>query len=130
MNRFKIVAIILLFIGLGLLVGFVYNKTLNKPKENIHYISLLADKIEPNAIIIKVGEVVQFNTKDGRIHNIAQGAGAGLGSKHDHTEGGLESGNFNADEGYRVSFKKVGTYEFHDHDNPKLFVTIVVYKNS
>lgn len=107
-------------------------------------ISLLSDRAQPDAVAIERGKAVVFNTKDNKIHNIGQGSGkdksapqngaqnkeqsqAPSGS-HEHTAGGKESGPFGKGQAYRVVFDKVGTYDFHDHLNPKIQITVVVYE--
>jgi plastocyanin len=99
-----------------------------------HTVNLLADRADPTAIAVLKGEYVQFNSKDGKTHNIGQGSGDDpvhqqLGQDvHAHNYNEKESGNFGADEGYRVQFNEVGTYAFHDHLNPKISVTVIVYE--
>ncbi len=90
-------------------------------------VSLLTDRAEPNTILIPVGGEVQFNSKDGRQHSLAQGEGDEYGHAHGHDQAGLESGLFGAEEGYKVTFKKTGAFFFHDHLNPKVGVSVVVY---
>lgn len=96
---------------------------------------LKADGMYPNELAVQVGETVQFNAADGRKHNIAEGDGAmtheghNAPSHHEHV-GGLVSGDFAADEAWRATFKKPGTYKLHDHYNPKQNILIVVYEKS
>ncbi len=47
---------------------------------------------------------------------------------HKHT-GTYISGDFKADEAWKVQFKEAGTFDFHDHYRPELHVTVVVYKS-
>ena len=93
-------------------------------------VNLTKDGINPDTLAVKIGEYVQFNSADGQEHDIGFGSGtndARHETEHEHI-GQLESGNFKADEGWRVQFNTVGTYEFHDHYNPKQNILIVVYK--
>jgi plastocyanin len=98
-------------------------------------VSLTKSGMNPDALFVKVGDYVQFNSADGKKHNISIGNGSndhGGGheaheSAHDHV-GDYSSGDFGADEAWRVQFKKPGTYNLHDHYNPKLFITVVVYE--
>lgn len=94
-----------------------------------HTVRILKDEMDPRELVVKVGESVQFNSADGRTHNIGQGDGRDpdLGRPHDHPQGALESGKFNEDEGYVVTFTKPGVYSFHDHLDPDLFITIIAY---
>ncbi len=94
----------------------------------IHHVSLTEQGADPANLLIQVGEYVQFDSKDGKTHDIASGAGDGDGEHHDHTATGLESGDFKADEGYRVQFKKIGSYYFHDHLKPSSTISVGVYE--
>jgi plastocyanin len=76
---------------------------------------------------LPIGDYAQFNSNDGEKHDIAQGQGDGFGASHEHDKSGQESGTFSADEGYKVQFKKVGIYEFHDHFHPATHVTVIAY---
>lgn len=93
---------------------------------NTTMVSLLSDKAIPDIVTTSIGNYVQFNSKDGEPHIIAQGAGDAYGQNHDHELGGLESNKFGSDEGYKVLFKKVGIYDFHDHLHPKIHITVIV----
>ena len=94
----------------------------------IHYIGLTKGKAEPADVLIKVGDYVEFDSKDGKPHDIASGKGNDYGEKHDHTHGdGVESGAFAADEGYKVQFKQIGMFFFHDHLNPNIAISVAVY---
>ena len=95
-------------------------------------VNLLSDRATPDALTVRVGETVQFNSRDGKSHRLAEGKGEraetmGSEDDHDHTVGGYDSGTFAADEAWRVQFKKKGTYRLHDHLNPKIYITVVVY---
>jgi plastocyanin len=119
-------------VALGVVIGgyalFVRSA---KPADTrvIHYVALHASSSDPADLLIKVGEFVEFDSKDGKTHNISSGAGNADGEKHDHAVGAdeLESGDFAADEGYLAQFKKVGTYYFHDHLNPNIHISVGVY---
>lgn len=95
-----------------------------------HMVRLLKEGMDPRELIVKVGESVQFNSADGRSHNIGQGDGGDpdLGRAHDHPQEALESGKFNKDEGYLVTFTRPGVYSFHDHFDSDLFITIIAYE--
>lgn len=99
-----------------------------------HVVALLSDHADPSAIAVTKGDYVQFNARDGKTHNIGQGSGndevhQGLSAAtHEHDYSAKESGAFGANEGYRAQFNMVGTYTFHDHLNPKISVTVIVYE--
>lgn len=86
-------------------------------------VALLKDKASPDTIAVTVGSYVQFNSADGQSHRLSLGQG---GEEHQHT-GKFSSGDFKGDEAWRVQFNKEGTYNFHDHYNPKLNIIVVVY---
>lgn len=86
-------------------------------------VTLYEDKASPNTIALAVGSYVQFNSADGKSHNLSLGEG---GSDHNH-KGKFHSGEFKADEGWKVQFNEEGSFYFHDHLNPKINVLIVVY---
>lgn len=126
-NTLVIILIAAIF-SLAAAFGFLINsKQPTKEKQVVHSVALNADRAVPDILSIKLGEIVVFNSRDGQSHNIAQGKGNDFKRAHDHPEGSIESGRFAADEGYRVELKKTGTYNFHDHLNPNIYVTIVVY---
>jgi plastocyanin len=116
------------FIGSGVVwLNTAKAKTL--PAPGVH-VSLANDTATPSVVSVKVGESVQFDSKDGLSHNLAQGEGNENGEDHDHTAGGLESGIFSSSEGYKVQFSKAGTYNFHDHLHPNIVVTVIAYTPS
>lgn len=90
-----------------------------------YMVMLQNNKADPNVLTIKKGEYVQFNSNDGKYHNLTQGLGNRLIKQHDHSIG-VDSGKFGPDEAYRVQFKEVGEYDFHDHYYPDIYVTVIV----
>lgn len=93
----------------------------------ITHIELQKDHMSPDALSIHVNEYVQFNTTDGQTHEIGLGGGDEYAHEHEHTNAEFESDQFGIGEAYRVKITKKGVYDFHDHKNPKLFTTIIVY---
>lgn len=87
-------------------------------------VSLKPNEADPDTITVKVGDVVQFNSADGKAHSLSTGLG---GAAHEHT-GPYSSGEFKADEAWRVKFKEAGTFKFHDHNNPKINILVVAYQ--
>jgi plastocyanin len=102
----------------------------NDRQKNIHMVSLLQDGAEPDIIIAKPGDYVQFNARDGTEHNLSQGSGNASSNDHLHDGAGIGSGVFQSDEAYKVQFKKQGIYSFHDHLNPDIYVRVVVKNQS
>lgn len=86
-------------------------------------VALTENGASPNSIAIATGSYVQFNSADGKSHNLSIGEG---GHEHEHT-GKFYSGEFQADEAWRVQFNDEGTFKFHDHFNPNINVIVVVY---
>jgi len=111
--------------GISYKIGFFNSPALGSPK-NIHMVSLMGNKAVPDIVLAKVGDFVQFNSKDGKDHNLAQGNGNAVDKTHEHKEYGIESGNFKKDEAYKIQFKKVGIYAFHDHYNPDIYMRVIV----
>jgi plastocyanin len=86
-------------------------------------VSLYENRAAPDTVTVPVGTHVQFNSKDGKSHNLSLGEG---GEEHEHN-GKFYSGEFQADEGWRAEFNQEGSFYFHDHFNPKINILVVVY---
>ncbi|CAN5662825.1 hypothetical protein BH23PAT2_BH23PAT2_06270 [soil metagenome] len=92
-------------------------------------ISLLPDGPSEDIVYITSGQNVQFNSADGRDHNLYLRASEHNGHA-DHAHDGVsekESGVFGADEGWLASFDHTGTYVFEDSNDHDLTVTVIVY---
>ena len=109
--------------GVVRMVSANNNRSITKQQCNGTCINLFADKAVPDTIAVPVGTYVQFNSKDGKTHDLAQGEG---GHEHVHT-GKFQSGDFKGDEAWRVQFTQDGHYYFHDHLNPEISILVVVY---
>lgn len=97
-------------------------------EQNVTCVALKADHAEPDAITVPVGGYAQFNSADNQIHSLASGTGdEHHDGSHVHTGGHL-SGDFKADEGWKVQFNDTGVFEFHDHYHPEIHFTVIVYK--
>lgn len=95
--------------------------------EGVACVYLQTDRAIPDVTTVEVGKYVQFNSADGKTHSLGIGAGdAHSNGSHDH-QGSFVSGDFGADEAWKVQFKKTGTYELHDHYRPDIRVTVIVY---
>lgn len=116
-------------LGSFLLVNAVSQKSSSPSKSNCQGIcvALSADGAEPDELSVKVGEYVQFNSADGKKHNLGLSSGSRHGGQGDSSEQ-YNSGDFAADEAWRVQFKQTGSYELTDRYNPKQTILIVVYK--
>ncbi len=113
------------------------NATAATCKGNCVY--LKADGASPDIVTITAGSFVEFVAADGKSHNIAavehdrddnaeHTEEAGHADKTGgHNDLGYKSGEFAADEAWRVQFKKDGTYTFADKLNPKVHVNVIVY---
>lgn len=114
----------------GALSGFFAVKTFlgpnvsAEPCKQMVCVELTADGASPDTLAVLAGGYVQFNSADGKKHSLSLGKG---GDEHSHS-GPFSSGDFSADEAWKVQFKEPGTYHFHDHYNPELNVLIVVYE--
>ena len=130
----KVFIVVILFIS-AVVIGaslVLYKKTpivTATVDKHLHQISLNATGATPDLVSVKLGEEVQFNSKDGKSHNIVPGDGSG----HIHdlsTPLGKESGVFGPSEAYRVAFRQAGTFKFHDALNSAISVTVIAYKES
>lgn len=129
--------------GFGISYSFSENRTKVEAQgcQDI-CVDILNTGFKPNELAVKKGEYVQFNTNDGKFHNLALGNGSTHQSHdssreqvdkevshsetHDH-KGSLQSGEFGENEGWRVRFDQVGTFIIHDHLNPENTILVVVY---
>ncbi len=136
-NHKRIIGLITLaFLGTGVFAGIKLagsRPVLAGPV--VHQVDLETDHATPALLPVKVGESVQFNTKDGLTHNIGPGQGEGSGlhhqpGEHRHSKSGPMSGKFGAGEAWLAKFDSPGTYYFHDHLHPKIAITVVVYKST
>lgn len=130
---FLVISATVAFLGtyLGMKIISEEHTGLNKDRQkNIHMVSLLQDGAQPDIVIIKTGDYVQFNARDGKQHNLSQGSGNASSDDHLHDGAGIESGVFQSDEAYKAQFKKSGIYSFHDHLNPDIYVRVVVNNRS
>lgn len=130
-SRFGTLALVVFMagtiLGLGAVLAFSSNnqKTINvaeTPCQDI-CVDLREYKADPETLTVTVGSFVQFNSADGKSHDLSLGKG---GEEHSH-QGKFRSGEFQANEGWRVQFNEEGSFFFHDHLNPKINVLIVVY---
>ncbi len=102
----------------------------------------------PDVVTVAAGNFVEFTAADGKRHNISlvehghdsiQEDGQKAGHQDDqedshgasenggHIDQGYTSGDFAADEAWRVQFKQDGSFTFVDKYNPKIHVNVVVY---
>lgn len=86
-------------------------------------ISLTGSANDSTAMTVETGSYVQFNSADGGNHNISLAHSA---AQHDDPQR-YESGDFTADEAWRVQFKEDGAYTFTDTYNSDISITIVAY---
>lgn len=95
-----------------------------EPCKQMVCVDLTATGANPDTLAVVAGGYVQFNSADGKTHSLSLGKG---GEEHSHS-GPFSSGDFDADEAWKVQFKEPGSYHFHDHYNPELNVLVVVYE--
>lgn len=119
--------VLILAVVFGFAIAYGLNKTQHVDTASCRKddvcVSLAEDKTNPDTIAVPRGSFVQFNSADGKSHSLSLGKG---GESHTHN-GNFSSGEFKADEAWRVQFNDEGTFFFHDHFNPKINVLIVVY---
>ena len=127
---------LLIFGGLGFWItsSIVSAKNLSDSGA-VYHLNLTRQGADPSIIAITKGDYVEFDVKDGKQHQISQGSGDDEAHQqahndiHEHLVGGKQSGVFGPSQGYRVQFHQTGTFSFHDHFNPKLSLTVVVYES-
>lgn len=95
-----------------------------EPCKQVVCVELTSNGASPDTLAVIAGGYVQFSSADGKTHSLSLGKG---GEEHGHT-GPFSSGDFDADEAWKVQFKEPGTYHFHDHYNPELNILVVVYE--
>lgn len=95
----------------------------NKNGKAVYEVALRSENKDPIDLLIKKGEYVQFNSKDGGQHQIVQGRHGNT----EHAKQALDSKVFNGDEGYLIEFKATGKYEFHDNYDHDYTINILVY---
>lgn len=93
-------------------------------KENPHEIVLTNERKEPIDMVISSGDYIQFNSKDGKDHQILQGAAT---EDHAPSPSPLDSGIIKDGKSYLLQFNKTGKYEFHDNYNHNYTITVLVY---
>ena len=123
-----LIVIFMLVAGFGIVFGVTKltspgDTAANKDDRVIHEVALKKENKDPIDILIKKGEYVQFNSKDGGQHQVVQGNN----NNTTHSNGSLDSGVFNGDEGYLLQFNEQGKFEFHDNYDHDYTMTIIVY---
>lgn len=135
--RYSMLIIIILAVAVGYASTHAYATRVTQKKSNCvdSCVSIQKEGFSQSELAVKVGSYVEFRSADGRSHNLALGQGTEKDARvhesdqptsHDHV-GGTESGDFGADEAWRVQFKKAGTYIIHDHLHPELNILVVAY---
>ncbi len=80
---------------------------------------LTADKAEPDAVEVGVGDEVLFKVKDRSLHDIAE-------DRSSHRDARLESGEIGKDESYSLVFGVPGSYSFYDRMHQDIRVSVTV----
>lgn len=100
--------------------------TVSSTITDVTQVNLTATGASPDQVNVIVGKSIQFNSKDGKSHNL----GLSDDSQHNHStesDTAYKSGVFKADEAWKASFKTAGTYTFTDSLNPKISILVVAY---
>ncbi len=142
-----ILGVVAFFVLAGLSFGFAYTLANNSSqpaatantasasgesigtKSNPHLVPLTKDNKKPIDVLLKTGEYVQFNSRDGGDHQIIQGIASNTnhGAASGHAASSLDSGVIKSDEGYLLQFNDVGKFEFHDRFFHDYTISIIVY---
>lgn len=126
---FPLIAIVA--VGIGIASTLLLNKDSSPNGANCTGIcvSIRADGINPSELAVKAGEFVQFNSADGESHNLTTAPPSDKAVEHGHSSASaVSSGEFGADEAWRVQFKKPGTYRLRDSKNANQEILVVVYE--
>lgn len=128
-QKFFYVAVLLVgaLLGFGMIYALTSrndNGRLVSQQCNGSCVSLEGNRAKPDSIAVERGSYVQFNSADGKSHNLSLGSG---GEEHSH-KGKFHSGEFAADEAWRIQFNDEGSFYFHDHLNPNINILVVVYQ--
>lgn len=103
------------------------SKTIDTGDKTVHTVDIKKENNQPIDLLIKKGEFVQFNSKDGGEHQIVQGEHS---SELHGGNGLIDSGVFKGDEGYLLEFKEIGKFNFHDNLDRDYSITVIVYDPS
>lgn len=105
-----------------------YTRLADKNGKPVYEVALKKGIKEPIDLLISTGDYIQFNSKDGREHQIIQGASTKTEHGGDpHVPSPLDSGVIKADEGYLLQFNNIGKFEFHDNYDHNITITIIAY---
>lgn len=126
-----IIAAMVLAIGLGSF-GVAYALGRNGGNDNVatckgNCIYLRQQGATPDTLTVTAGSFVEFTAADGKKHNISLVEHGHGENDAAHEDVGYQSGDFEADEAWRLQFKQDGTFTFVDKYNPKQHVSVVVY---
>lgn len=117
-------------VGFAIAFAFVPNNkpSPSKPLTNsdIQHVSLLTTGASPSEVYVKLGKSVEFDSKDGKSHNLQLAP-----PQHSHSTSNdttYRSGTFKADEAWKATFNEVDSYTFEDTLNPKVSILVVAYK--
>ncbi len=132
MKKLFIGAAIIASVAIGFVVAFalVPAKHASAPAKLVSDITTvnLTDKgAVPDEVNVIVGKTVQFNSKDGKSHN--------LGVEPTHSHGSIPdteytSGTFGPNEAWKVTFKEAGSFNFTDQLNPGISILVIAYHPS
>ncbi len=131
-KRFKIViAALVIVIGLGSF-GIAYalgqhNGNSNAATCQGSCIYLRSEGATPDTMTVTAGSSVEFTAADGKKHNLSLVEHGHGGDSAAHEDAAYQSGDFAADEAWRVQFKQDGTFTFVDKYNPKTKISVLVY---
>lgn len=128
LNKRKLALLLVPALLIGFIISFVAaqqfgsdKKMNNAANKTIISVDLRKENKDPIDLLIKKGEYVQFNSKDGQQHRIVKAA-------DEHDEGGaVDSGVFGADDGYLLQFNETGKFAFRDKLDQDYIITVLVY---
>lgn len=136
MKRFVFIMTAIAIVAASVSFGVTYS---GRPQTvaatgDVIQVELSGNHANPAVVSVEKGQYVQFNAKDGKMHDIGQGRGESVTHPthsdvgHEHVYEAKQSGVFGGDEAYKLQFKETGTFTFHDHLNPTISIVVVVYE--
>ncbi len=126
------------FVG-AVLIGFLTTRSLS-PKEPLKsslesatprvVVKLLPSGPDPKKVAVAVGDLVEFASRDGLLHDLREGEPDAANHAAEPAPGTYHSGVFAPDEAYRVRFDRVGEFVFHDHLHTNIVIQVSVHERT
>lgn len=128
--RWKLLGVLLVAIVIGFGLGRWTGRTpaASGPVPD-YFVKLEKNGATPSKLSVTVGQMVEFDSRDGGYHDIVQVTSADPALYHIVPQG-YDSGVFAPDEGYQATFLKAGSFILHDHLHPALVINVEVHEST